>query len=318
MSKKGYISRFNLLFKKLQAKPYCSFAELQEYVENQLHYLQLRDDTLDIGFSKRTLQRDIKEMRNIFGVEIEYAKKEKGYFIRETEMNRENFHRMLEAFELFNSVNAAQSAQPYIHFEKRRPQGTENLHGLLHAIENRRQIQFSYQKYWENQITYRAAEPYALKEFRNRWYVIAQDLRDKQIKSFALDRLTNLEITGQNFKLPPHYSPEQSYRYCFGIMGPNGQEPEEVILSFTAFQGKYLKSLPLHETQQILTDNEDELQLKLKLFITHDFVMELLSFGAEVTVLAPDSLKDELVKSYTQALRNYAINNFPVHSTFLK
>lgn len=305
MSKKGYISRFNLLIKKLQAKPYCTFAELQEYIQTQLQHLQLRDDTLDIGFSKRTLQRDIKEMRNIFGVDIEYAQKEKGYFIRETEMNSENFHRMLEAFELFNSVNAAQNAKSYIHFEKRQSQGTENLHGLLHAIEHRRQIRFNYQKYWEDQITYRTAEPYALKEFRNRWYVMAQDAKDKQIKSFALERLTNLEITSQTFQLPPHYSPEQNYRYCFGIIGPNGQEPEEIILSFTAFQGKYLKSLPLHETQQVLIDNEDELRLKLKLYITHDFVMELLSFGPELTVLAPESLQSELVSNYEQAQANY-------------
>ena len=306
MSKKGYFSRFNLLIKKLQAKPYCSFAELQEYIENQLRYLQLRDETLDIGFSKRTLQRDIKEMRNIFGVEIEYAKKEKGYFIRETEMNSENFHRMLEAFELFNSVNASQNAKPYIHFEKRRPQGTENLYGLLHAIEHRRQIKFNYQKYWEDNLTYRTAEPYALKEFRNRWYVMACDTKDSNVKSFALDRLTNLEITSLTFKLPPHYSPEQSYRYCFGIVGPNGLHPEEIVLEFTAFQGKYIKSLPLHETQQIVVDNEEVLQIKLKLFITHDFVMELLSFGPELKVLSPILLKEELIRNYSQAMLNYS------------
>ncbi|WP_225986852.1 YafY family protein [Rufibacter sp. LB8] len=275
-------------------------------MQDQLQYLQLQDDTLEIGFSKRTLQRDIREMRNIFGIEIEYSKKENGYFIRETENNNENFQRMLEAFELFNSVNASQNAKPYIHFEKRRPQGTEHLFGLLHAVENRRKISFNYCKYWEDNISYRTVEPYALKEFRNRWYIMANDEKDRKIKSFALDRITNLQIQAEVFKLPPHYSPEQSYCYCFGIVGPNGHEPEEIVLAFTASQGKYIKSLPLHGTQQIVVDNKDELQIKLKLFITHDFVMELLSFGPELKVISPISLKEELLKSYTQAIENYS------------
>jgi len=305
MSKRGYISRYLLILKKLKAKPYSTYEELQGHFDNQFEYLQMQDDTLNIGFSKRTLQRDIREIRNIFGVDIEYSTKNRGYFISQDEMENMNFQRMIEAFDMFNSLNLAQDLTPFIHLEKRRPQGTENLYGILHAIKNKFQIKISYQKFWEEEISHRTTEPYALKEFKNRWYILAKDNKDGNIKSFALDRLTNLEITNRTFDLPKTYNIEESYRYCFGIISPNDEEPQEIILSFDPVQGKYIKSLPLHETQEVLFDNEDELQIKLKLCITHDLIMELLSFGDNMKVVKPKALIAEIKTAHQKAFKLY-------------
>lgn len=305
MSKRGYISRYSLILKKLKSSPYSTYEELQSYIENQLDYLQMQDDTLSVGFSKRTLQRDLREIRNIFGIDIEYSKANKGYFISQDEAENMNFQRMIESFDMFNSLNLSRDLTPYIHLEQRRPQGTENLYGLLHAIKNRFQLKFSYQKFWEDNISQRITEPYALKEFRNRWYVIAKDLKDGNIKSFALDRLSNLEITNVAFLYPPNYNVEEIYRYCFGIISPNGEKPQEIILSFNSFQGKYIKTLPLHSTQQVIVDNDNELQVKLKLCVTHDFLMELLSFGDNMKVLKPKSLANEIKSAHQKSLKQY-------------
>ena len=305
MSKRGYISRYLLILKKLKIKPYSTYEELQTYIENQFDYLQMQDDNLQIGFSKRTLQRDINEIRNVFGIDIEYSKSQKGYFISQNENENMNFQRMMEAFDMFNSLNLAQNLTPFIHLEKRRPQGTENLYGLLHAIKNRLQIKFTYQKFWEEELSQRLVEPYALKEFKNRWYIMAKDSKDNNIKSFALDRLTNLEITNLNYQYPDNYSIEQSYRYCFGIISPNDEEPQDIILSFDPFQGKYIKTLPLHDTQQVLVDNDEEMKIKLKLCLTHDLVMELLSFGDNMKVIEPKSLADQIKQAHKKAYRQY-------------
>lgn len=305
MSKRGYISRYLLILKKLKVKPYSTYEELQTYIENQFDYLQMQDDNLQIGFSKRTLQRDIKEIRNVFGIDIEYSRSQKGYFISQNENENMNFQRMIEAFDMFNSLNLAQDLTPFIHLEKRRPQGTENLYGLLHAIKNRLQIKFNYQKFWEEELSQRFVEPYALKEFKNRWYIMAKDSKDNNIKSFALDRLTNLEITNLTYQYPDNYSIEQSYRYCFGIISPNDEEPQDIILSFDPFQGKYIKTLPLHDTQQVLVDNDEEMKIKLKLCLTHDLVMELLSFGDNMKVIEPKSLADQIKQAHEKAYRQY-------------
>lgn len=305
MSKRGYISRYLLILKKLKVKPYSTYEELQTYIENQFDYLQMQDDTLNIGFSKRTLQRDLKEIRNVFGIDIEYSKANKGYYISQSETENMNFQRMIEAFDMFNSLNLAQDLTPFIHLEKRRPQGTENLYGLLHAIKNKLKIKFTYQKFWEEEVSKRLVEPYALKEFKNRWYILAQDSKDNNIKSFALDRLTNLEITTQHYQYPDNYSIEQNYRYCFGIISPNGADPQDIILSFDPFQGKYIKTLPLHETQEVLLDNDQETRIKLKLCLTHDLFMELLSFGDNMKVIEPKTLSDEIKEAHKKAYKQY-------------
>jgi predicted DNA-binding transcriptional regulator YafY len=305
MSKRGYISRYLLILKKLKVNPYSSYEELKAYMENQFEYMQMQDDHLQIGFSKRTLQRDLKEIRNVFGIDIEYSKPNNGYFITQNENENMNFQRMMEAFDMFNSLNLAQDLTPFIHLENRKPQGTENLYGLLHAIKNKFKIKFTYHKFCDEEFSQRTVEPLALKEFKNRWYIIAKDSKDNSIKSFALDRLSNLEITNQTFLYPANYSIEQSYRYCFGIESPNGKEPQDIILSFEPFQGKYIKTLPLHHTQEILVDNDDELKIKLKLCLTHDFLMELLSFGDNLTVIEPKSLVNQIKEAYKNAYKQY-------------
>jgi len=305
MSKRGYISRYLLILKKLKAKRYSTYDELQRFLESQFDNMQMQDDTLNIGISKRTLQRDFKEIKNLFGIDIEYSKPNKGYFISQNEISSMNFQRMIEEFDIFNSLNLAQDLAPFIHVEKRKPQGTENLYGLLHAIKNKFQVKFSYQKFWEEESSHRKVEPYALKEFKNRWYLIAKNSKDGNIKTFALDRFTNLEITNNPFKFPANYNIEESFRYCFGIISPNNEEPQELILSFDPFQGKYIQSLPLHETQQVLVDNDDELQIRLKLCVTHDLVMELLSFGDNMKVLKPDRLINEIKTSHQKAFAQY-------------
>ncbi len=213
---------------------------------------------------------------------------------------------MMEAYETFNSLNVAQDLTAYIQLEKRKPQGTENLHGLLHAIKNKLQIKFNYQKFWVDEITHRTAEPYLLKEFKNRWYIMAKDSPTSQLKSFGLDRLTALQITNRPFEYPIPESIEEKYRYCFGIISPDEGEPEDILLSFDAFQGKYIKTLPLHETQQVIYEDENEIQVKLKLYITHDFTMELLSMGNAVEVLKPESLRQDLKRAHEEAVALYS------------
>ena len=298
MSKRESISRYNLIIKKLRKNP-ATFKEIAEYLAFES---ELQEYNFNIG--KRTFQRDLDDIRSIYNIDIQYDFSRKVYYIDFDEQPEVN-ERILEAFDTFNALNITDRLSNHIHFEKRRPQGTENLYGLLHAIRNHSQIKFVYQKYWEDELTPRQVEPYALKEFRSRWYVLANDLKDQKIKSFALDRLTDLEITKRKFNLPNNFDVNEHFQYSFGIISPNEDKPNEVILSFTPFQGKYIKSLPLHETQQVLVDNELELRIRLTLFITHDFIMELLSYGANLKVIEPVSLIDELKTVFGDALNLY-------------
>ena len=99
-----------------------------------------------------------------------------------------------------------------------------------------------------------------------------------------------MEITKKKFTYPSDVNPNEYFKNCFGIIASYESDPEEIILSFDPFQGKYIKSYPLHESQKILIDNETELRISLYLYETHDLIMELLSFGATIKVIQPNSL----------------------------
>jgi len=298
MSVRQTILRYIHVLNKLRKAP-ASFIEIDQYLSQQS---SLQDEKFNV--SKRQFQRDLKDIASIFELEIFYDASKDVYRINEDEISEISKRRM-EAFDTFNALRIGENTSDLIHFENRKPLGTENLFGLIHAIKNRLNIKFSYQKFWEDKMTRRRVEPYALKEFKNRWYLLAKDQKDNKIKSFALDRLSNLEITNRSFIYPEDYNIEESYRYCFGIISPNEEDPQEIILSFDPIQGKYVKSLPLHHSQQILIDSEHELRIKLTLCVTYDLVMELLSFGEFMKVIEPASLIKEITSKYNSALAQY-------------
>jgi predicted DNA-binding transcriptional regulator YafY len=297
MSKRGFIFRYRLIIEKLKKHPYTTGEGLAEYISERINLFEERElsDDKEKAMSLRTLQRDFKEISQLFGIDIAWHKKEKGYYIAGTGPNETHYRRMMEAFDLFHSLHLSQKADEIVHFEKRRfSGGTEHFSGLVYAIQHRKLVQFNYYKFDDEIITPRTTEPYALKEFKNRWYLLSKDLNDGQFKTFALDRIHDLLITHQNYVYPRNLSIKERFHNCYGIICPDKREPEDIILSFEPFQGQYIKTLPLHPTQQVLADTENECRIQLKLFITWDFIQELLTMAGTFKVLQPEGLREEL------------------------
>lgn len=296
MSKLESTTRQQLIIRAVKKKP-RSFKDLKNHIEKEFGILNLA-----FNMGVKTFQRDIKEILSFYGVEILYNRPANEYFI-ENDIDQAT-ERIFESYETTNALKLSEGLSKYILFEKYKFSGTLHLHSLLYAIKNRYVIKFSHQKYFEN-ITNRTAQPLALKEFKNRWYLIVRDTDKQHIASFGLDRIIDIEITDQKFKYPTGYKLEDTFKYAFGIMTNENKEPSIVVLSFTPYQGKFIKSLPLHSTQQIITDNGTELRIKLTIHITHDFIMELLSLGNSVKVIKPGSLVNNCKRIYQAALSQY-------------
>jgi predicted DNA-binding transcriptional regulator YafY len=297
MSQREVTIRRNLIINKLKKQP-STFNEIHDALKRESE-LQEYDFTV----SKRTFQRDLEDIRSIYSIDIQFDFSRKVYFIEDEQP--EVSGRILEAFDTFNALNIANGLSNYLHFEKRKPIGTEHLYGLLHAIKNNVSVKFTYQKYWEDTPNNRQVEPYALKEFKNRWYILSKDLKDGMLKTFSLDRMTNLEITTKKFLFPKNFNVNDYYNYSFGIITPEDEEYEEVILSFSPFQGKYIKSLPLHESQKVLIDNQKELRVRIDVYVTYDLIMELMSYGEELKVIEPQWLIDDMKKRLMDTLKRY-------------
>jgi predicted DNA-binding transcriptional regulator YafY len=289
MSKRESISRYTLIIKKLRRNP-ASFEEISDFLE-----MESEIQGYNFNVSKRTFQRDLNDIRSIYNIDIEFNPHKKVYEIVYDE-NSEANERLLEAFDTLNAMNIASKFSGYVSFEKRKPARTEHLFGMLHAIRNNFQIKFLYQKYEDDDISERHCEPYALKEFNHRWYVVAKDYKDDIIKTFGLDRLSALDITTLHFS-KPDFDVKKHFKNCFGIYAPTpGDKVQKIVLSFEPWQGKYIKSLPIHESQKIITETDKELVIEMTLYVTFDLIQEVLSHGKHVKVIEPQELIDEIKK----------------------
>jgi predicted DNA-binding transcriptional regulator YafY len=281
MSKQDFIFRYLAIIRKLRNNGEATFSEIASYLAEQT---ELADRP--VRLSIRTFQRDLKEIELLFRVRIAYDFSRKVYFIEEDEHNDLN-NRMLESLDTINTLRMATDLSAVMFVEKRKAHGTQHFHGLVHAIQNRIVLLLSHQKFDDDEPTIREVAPYALKESRGRWYLLAKDLSDKRIKTFGLDRILSFQNTARRFDYPKKLDVNQHFRYCFGVINPDDQEPAEIILAFSPEQGKYVKSYPLHESQEVISDTPEELRIRLFLYVTYDLIQEILSYGDRVNVLAP-------------------------------
>ena len=299
MAKQDYIFRYLSIIKKLRRSKEATFKEISEYLTKESEF---QDRPFSI--STRTFQRDLNEIRDLFKIDIQFNFSKQVYYIADDENNDMN-NRMLESLDTINSMRMVSDVAKYMYFEKRQALGTQHFHGLLHAIKNRIIIKLTYQKYQDDESTERLLEPYALKESKGRWYLFAKDLNDKKLKTFGLDRVIDFEYTPKRFDYPVNLDVNEVFRYCFGVINLEDYTPEDLVISLTPDQGKYINSYPLHESQAVIVNNEEELRIKLKICITHDLIMELLSLGESVEVLEPEWLRGNLADRLRKTLKLY-------------
>lgn len=283
MSKLIYFKRYLYVIDRLRSRP-CSFTDLQEHVLRQL----AKDDIeTNFEYSIRTFERDKKDVTTLFGIVIHYDRKDKTYSIDESEIQDQSVTRLIEVFSIHQALKEENKFSPSVFLEKRKSLGTEHIHGIIHAIQNRYILKFTHQKHWEDFSTQREGYPIAVRESQNRWYLVILEKSSQTVKTFGLDRITNLKITDTKFK-PFAFNVEKEFRNAFGVL--RDAPAEKVILQFSRMQGRYIKTFPLHESQQIIEENKDIIVFELYINLTHDFIMELLRYADNVKVLAPESL----------------------------
>jgi predicted DNA-binding transcriptional regulator YafY len=298
MSQTHLLLRDILIINKIKNKPYIGLAELIDSVEKALSLRGIDN----LGVSRRTLLRDIQSIQTDFGIGIQYSRLHKGYFIEETAIHSD-VEQFLDSLDVFNALNMKDAIPDFIFAEKHRPCGTQYLFPLIYAIKKSLCVRFSYSKFQENDLSERFLEPYALKEVRRRWYAVGRSVGQSDMKSYGLDRMTNLEITDAKFKKDASVNLPEKFRDSFGIYSSDEYPVEDVVLSFDAEDGNYLKSLPLHSSQEIIKDNDNEFIIRLHLKITHDFVMEILSRSWSLKVIQPDSLRQRICEIYCSSLK---------------
>ena len=125
-------------------------------------------------------------------------------------------------------------------------------------------------------------------------------------KIFGLDRISNLAVTDNEFIQDPDFY-DEIFRVLYDSVGvfAFGVKSQDVVLHFTEDEAPYIKSLPLHRSQQIIDDSETEgLTIKIHVKVTPEFIKDcILRFGDKVKVISPENLAAEVREVWERALR---------------
>jgi predicted DNA-binding transcriptional regulator YafY len=148
-------------------------------------------------------------------------------------------------------------------------------------------------------------EPYFVKIFKQLWYVIGMNVKDGAVKTYSLDRITQLNLLQDTFTMPDGVKPSEFFKDCFGII-TNKNKAKRITLRVEPTQAKYFRALPLHPSQmEEVHDNYSVFTYWMR--ITYDLKEEIMSHGSSVEVLEPTELKLLIQNELKQALDNYQL-----------
>ena len=255
------------------------------------------------AFARRSFHRHRSEIMDLFGIEIEcYVDGGQYRYRLADDGGREYFRQwMMDSIAVNNAVADSREAAQYVLVE---PTDSRMLPMLLEALKELRTLNFTYQPYWsESPYNYSGVQPYALKMFERRWYLIAR--RDGEYRIFALDRMTKVELQEETYKRDPKFDMEKMFEGTYGIIVKEEIPVESIRLKVEAYQANYLRSLPLHNSQHELKHTEEYSIFSLRVRPTYDFKQKILSLGSTVEVLQPESFRKEIAEELKNTLKQY-------------
>ena len=185
------------------------------------------------------------------------------------------------------------------------PAGQDYLPAILEALKDNTQLYITYQSYFRNEESSFYVEPYCLKAFKQRWYLVAYSPHYHAVMIYSLDRIHALQPTDNHFTVPEDFQPDHFFDKSFGIIVNDDCGIETVRLKVCARQSNYLRDLKLHKSQIEVERNDDFSIFEIRLRPTFDFQQELLSMGDDIEVLEPLWLRKEIAGKVKRMWNKY-------------
>lgn len=268
----------------------------------------------DLHCSHRTLQRDLSELRNEFGIEIVVDNTNDSYSINFDES--ENLDEVLRLFEISNSaqimiktINEGKNTLKYLS-----PDSSEHLTGieliepLLTALKSNQIITFNHLNFQTGEAKQITLRPYLLKEYQNRWFLFGEHEKYGDFRIFGIERISDIVLTGNYFEPYEGFDPKKNFENIIGItLRPfeKDQPEQDFVLSMSEEQGRYFKSLPWHPSYAVLVDGNNEFRVKLHLLPNYEFLQQLYRYCDKITVIEPQWLRDHLREKFRTSSEKY-------------
>ena len=137
--------------------------------------------------------------------------------------------------------------------------------------------------------------PYYLKQFNDRWYLIAQAVGYYNYGHYALDRIESFEEVDMKY-LESEIDFEEYFDDVIGVTVPERLEPLDVVLRVSNNRFNYIKTKPLHLSQRVIGEERTHTTIAINVKINKELISLILSFGPDVEVIAPANLRKEVAK----------------------
>ena len=275
--------------------------------------------------SKRTIQNDINVLEADHGILLDeklkrgrqrlYRYRDTSYSLPIIRMNDEERNkiqdaiRVLEDFEgdplydwartLLMQVGGGmfnEDSSSVVSFQSNPDLKGLNLFGkLLQAILTKRTLKIIYTPFGKDSYSERVY-PYHLKQFNDRWYLIAQAVGYETLGHYALDRIESFEEISIPYK-ESEVNFNEYFDDVIGVTVPEQSEPVDVVLRVSNKRFNYIKTKPLHLSQRIISEEDDYTTISINVKINLELISLILSFGPDVEVIAPASLRAMIAKN---------------------
>jgi hypothetical protein len=255
-----------------------------EEINGRWQKSSLNEDEEDLPL--RTFHNHRAAIEEMFGVIIECDKRDgyKYYIDNADDMETGGVRKwLLNTVAVNNLINESYRLKRRILFENI-PSGQRYLTLIIEAMRDELTLEITYHGFERDKPATFEIEPYCVKVFKQRWYVVARSFYDT-VRIYSLDRIQDLRITDKPFKFPEDFSPEEYFEHTFGIIVEEDIKPCRVELMVFGNQRRYLQTLPLHHSQEEIEIGEDYSIFGYFLAPTFDFKQEILSHGERIKVL---------------------------------
>ena len=294
------LNKYVWLVDTIYRHKYISFEKINE--------LWLDDDRSEgLEIPKRTFHTWIHEVEDMFGLTI-CCERVGGYnyYIENADEIKKGGLRnwLLNTISTSNLLMDNQQLKDRILLEEV-PSVKDHLEPIIKAMKSNHTLTISYQSYWREESSTFDVEPYCVKVFKQRWYLVGRSPYYDQVRIYALDRILELEITDTKFKMPVKFDPAAFFESFYGIIAHENPEVETVKLKVSANQSNYLRSLPIHHSQKEIEKTEDYSIFRLRLCPEFDFQQEILSQTPEIEVLEPEWLRKTIAEKLSVSIKKY-------------
>ena len=259
-----------------------------------------------VEFSRTTFHRHKIAIEDMFGIYIECDRKNGfKYYIGNEYVLQENSVQnwMLSTLSVSSLLAESMSLNERILLENI-PSGGEKLKMVIKAMKESKKISITYRRYGGHATKTFDLEPYCIKLFGQRWYLIGL-FADKGLATFSLDRMLEIKMSNEKFKFDENFDAASYFSDCFGVMLDENSKPERVLIRVYGYEPYYLRDLPLHHSQREVQSTEEYCDFELRLKITSDFKSKLLSRGEWIEILEPKALAEEIIEWHQNAINRY-------------